>query len=195
MSDWKQEVAELAGHLAEAPQIAPEEIPDIDLYMDQLTTFLDKRLSFYSREEGGAFVTGAMVNNYSKAHLLPPPVHKRYHKAHVRLLSLVCQLKREISMQELGRLLAPVEEEGDAAGLYEMFLAAQKEVFAGTPQEAERLMDGLDRFSQEDGARAKAALAAQLAVRAQRDVMLAEAILDTLERPEEASRRGGKTKK
>ena len=195
MADWKEEVAGLAGRMAGAPQIAPEEIPDIDLYMDQLTTYLDKRLGFYSREEGSPFVTGAMVNNYSKAKLLPAPVHKRYGKIHVMLLSLVCQLKRILTIQDLGRLLAPMQEEKDAAGLYGDFLEAQREAFAKTPAEAEELVKGLDRFPPEDGARAKAVLAVRLAARAQRDVMLAERILDTLAPGEEPGKRGARGKK
>ena len=180
MADWKREVEELASRMAGAPQITPEEIPDIDLYMDQLTTYLDRRLGFYSREEGSPFVTGAMVNNYSKAKLFPPPVHKRYGRVHVMALSLICQLKRILTIQDLGRLLAPMGEGEDAASLYRAFLEAQREAFARTPEEAGALMEKLEGFPPEDGERIKAVLAVQLAARAQRDVMLAEGILDTL---------------
>ena len=114
MEDWKEQVRQLARELADAPQIRREEIPDLEIYMDQLTTYLDRRLGFYNREEGVPFVTRSMVNNYSKAGVLPPPVSKRYNRVHVMVLSLVCQLKRLFTIQDLGRLLAPTggEEQG-----------------------------------------------------------------------------------
>ena len=107
MPEWKDEVRKLAQQMEKAPQILPEEIPDLEIYMDQLTTYLDKRLGFYNREGESPFVTRSMVNNYSKAKLLPPPAAKRYSRVHVMLLSLVCQLKRIFTIQDLGRLLAP----------------------------------------------------------------------------------------
>ena len=44
MEDWKEQVRQLARELADAPQIRREEIPDLEIYMDQLTTYLDRRL-------------------------------------------------------------------------------------------------------------------------------------------------------
>lgn len=182
MEQWKEEVLGLAREMADAPQLKPEEIPDIEIYMDQLITYLDKRLGFYNREEGAPFVTRSMVNNYSKAGLLPPTAAKRYHQGHIMILSLVCQLKRLFTIQDLGRLLAPVGSEKEGAeGLYRHFLTAQREVFAGTPELAERLLSALEEGEE---VKARAALVTQLAVRAQRDLLLAERILDLMPAPE-----------
>ena len=191
MAEWKDSIRELAREMADAPQIHREEIPDLDIYMDQLTTYLDRRLGFYNREEGVPFVTRSMVNNYSKAGLLPPPVSKRYNRVHIMVLSLVCQLKRLFTIQDLGRLLAPTggEEQG-AEELYRLFLAAQRDAFQETPGLADAL---LTAAGEGDEARAKAALVAQLAVRAQRDLLLAERILDTMD-PGEGKRKKDKKK-
>lgn len=192
MPQWKDEMRELAGKLARAPKIAPEEIPDLEIYMDQLTTYLDKKLGFFCREGDAPFVTKSMVNNYSKAGLLPPPLAKRYSRVHVMTLALVCQLKRLFSIQDLERLLAPVAGEEETGRLYRLFLEAQGETFAGTPELAEELLSALE--DGEDPGRAKAALVAQLAVRAQRDLLLAERILDTIPRPEGEPKSGKKKK-
>lgn len=187
MEQWKDEVRGLAREISGAPQIAQGEIPDIEIYMDQLTTYLDKRLGFYNREEGAPFVTRSMVNNYSKAGLLPPSVSKRYSQIHIMVLSLVCQLKRLFTIQDLGRLLAPVAEEKEGAeGLYRQFLAAQREAFAETPAMTEQLLSSLE---EDDEAGAKAALVTQLAVRAQRDLLLAERILDSMPVPEKKAQK------
>ena len=183
----------IAREMSRAPQLQPEEIPDLEIYMDQLTTYLDKRLSFYSREAEAPFITRSMVNNYSKARLLPPPVSKRYSRIHMMVLSLICQLKRLFTIQDLGRLLAPVSQEKQAEGLYRLFLEAQREVFAHTPEMTRELL--APRDEEGDGLEEKSALVVQLAVRAQRDLLLAERILDTMETPAEQERREKKRKK
>lgn len=193
MSQWKNEVEGIAREMSRAPQIQPEEIPDLEIYMDQLTTYLDKRLSFYSREAEAPFITRSMVNNYSKARLLPPPVSKRYSRIHMMVLSLICQLKRLFTIQDLGRLLAPVSQEKQAEGLYRLFLEAQREVFAHTLEMTRELL--APRDEEGDGLEEKSALVVQLAVRAQRDLLLAERILDTMETPAEQERREKKRKK
>ena len=192
MEDWKEQVRQLARELADAPQIRREEIPDLEIYMDQLTTYLDRRLGFYNREEGVPFVTRSMVNNYSKAGVLPPPVSKRYNRVHVMVLSLVCQLKRLFTIQDLGRLLAPTggEEQG-ADALYRLFLTAQRQAFEEPPALVDPL---LDAAGEGDEALAKAALVAQLAVRAQRDLLLAQRVLDTME-PGEGKKQKEKKKR
>ena len=193
MSQWKNEVEGIAREMSRAPQLQPEEIPDLEIYMDQLTTYLDKRLSFYSREAEAPFITRSMVNNYSKARLLPPPVSKRYSRIHMMVLSLICQLKRLFTIQDLGRLLAPVSQEKQAEGLYRLFLEAQREVFARTPEMTRELL--APRDEEGDGLEENSALVVQLAVRAQRDLLLAERILDTMETPAEQERREKKRKK
>lgn len=193
MSQWKNEVEGIAREMSRAPQIQPEEIPDLEIYMDQLTTYLDKRLSFYSREAEAPFITRSMVNNYSKARLLPPPVSKRYSRIHMMVLSLICQLKRLFTIQDLGRLLAPVSQEKQTEGLYRLFLEAQREVFARTPEMTRELL--APRDGEGDGLEEKSALVVQLAVRAQRDLLLAERILGTMETPAEQERREKKRKK
>ena len=193
MSQWKNEVEGIAREMSRAPQLQPEEIPDLEIYMDQLTTYLDKRLSFYSREAEAPFITRSMVNNYSKARLLPPPVSKRYSRIHMMVLSLICQLKRLFTIQDLGRLLAPVSQDKQAEGLYRLFLEAQREVFARTPEMTRELL--APRDGEGDGLEEKSALVVQLAVRAQRDLLLAERILDTMETPAEQERRERKRKK
>ena len=63
--------------------IHPEEIPNIDLYMDQVTTFMETQLRSTKRYEQDKILTKTMINNYAKNHLLPPPVKKKYSKEHL----------------------------------------------------------------------------------------------------------------
>ena len=76
--------------LSQIDYIHPGDIPNIDLYMDQVTTFMDKQLASTKRYEDDKILTKTMINNYAKNHLLPPPVKKKYSREHVLLL--ICLL-------------------------------------------------------------------------------------------------------
>ena len=65
--------------LSRIEYIRPEDIPDIELYMDQVTTFMDSRLRATTRNPGdNKVLTKTMINNYAKNDLLPPPIRKKY---------------------------------------------------------------------------------------------------------------------
>ena len=67
--------------------VKSQDIPNIDLYMDQVTTFMDKNLRKSSRyPENDKVMTKTMINNYAKNDLLPPPIKKKYSKEHVLVL-------------------------------------------------------------------------------------------------------------
>ncbi len=66
--------------------IIPEDIPAIELYMDQVTTFMDQQLGKNKRSEEDKVLTKTMINNYRKDEILPPPVKKKYSKNHIILL-------------------------------------------------------------------------------------------------------------
>ena len=76
--------------------ISPEDIPNIDLYMDQVTTFMDSRLQSSARYPGkDKILTKTMINNYAKNDLLPPPVKKKYSREHVMLLGFIYYYRLE----------------------------------------------------------------------------------------------------
>ena len=61
------------------------DIPNIDLYMDQVTSFMEKQLKSTKRNEDDKVLTKTMINNYAKNDLLPAPVKKKYSKEHLLL--------------------------------------------------------------------------------------------------------------
>lgn len=91
--------------------ITPEDIPNIDLYMDQITTFMDSRLrSSVRNPEEDKVLTKTMINNYAKNDLLPPPVKKKYSKEHVMLLFFIYYYKGILSINDIQTLLGPITE-------------------------------------------------------------------------------------
>jgi len=90
--------------------ISPEDIPTIELYMDQITTFMDKQLSGNKRHEEDKILTKTMINNYSKNDLLPPSDKKKYSKDHIILLIYIYYMKNFLSISDIEQLLKPMTE-------------------------------------------------------------------------------------
>lgn len=91
--------------------VNPDDIPNIDLYMDQVTTFMDNKLKSTSRYPGeDKILTKTMINNYAKNDLLPPPVKKKYSKEHVLLLIFIYYYKGILSINDIQILLKPITE-------------------------------------------------------------------------------------
>lgn len=88
--------------------IDPDKIPEIDLYMDQLTTFMEDKLNANKRSEDDKTMTKTMINNYTKNNLLPPPDKKRYSKDHLIMLLYIYYLKNFVSITDIQTLLAPM---------------------------------------------------------------------------------------
>ena len=90
--------------------IRPGEIPNIALYMDQVTTFMDAQLASSRRFESDKVLTKTMINNYTKNHLLPPSDKKKYSREHVFLLIMIYYLKSMLSISDIQSLLEPLSE-------------------------------------------------------------------------------------
>ncbi len=97
--------------LGRVEYISPDDIPDIELYMDQVTTFIDSRLRSTARYPGeDKILTKTMINNYAKNDLLPPSVKKKYSKEHVLLLIFIYYYKGILSISDIQTLLKPITE-------------------------------------------------------------------------------------
>lgn len=90
--------------------ILPEDIPNIELYMDQVTTFMDQHFSTSKRYKEDKTLTKTMINNYTKNKLLPPPVKKKYSKNQIYLLIYIYYLKNILSISDIQKLLQPLTE-------------------------------------------------------------------------------------
>ena len=88
--------------------IKPEDIPNIDLYMDQVTTFMEEHLKNTRRYEEDKVLTKTMINNYAKNNLLPPPVKKKYSKEHMLMLIFIYYFKSLLSFRDIEELFRPI---------------------------------------------------------------------------------------
>ena len=108
--DTKDMLTSILDSISRITYIKPEEIPGIDLYMDQVTTFMEKHLSSSRRHEDDKILTKTMINNYAKNNLLPPPVKNKYSKEHLLMLTFIYYLKNILSINDIQTLLRPLSE-------------------------------------------------------------------------------------
>ena len=101
---------DILARIAQIDYVKPGDIPDIDLYMDQVTTFMDGQLASSKRHEEDKILTKTMINNYAKNNLLPPPVKKKYSKEHVLVMIFIYYFKNILSIKDIETLLAPLTE-------------------------------------------------------------------------------------
>ena len=97
-------------NLLKTESIPPEDIPDIGLYMDQVTTLMDTRLAGSKRYPDDKILTKTMINNYAKNDLLPPPLKKKYSKEHLLVLVFIYYFKSILSITDIQALLKPITD-------------------------------------------------------------------------------------
>ncbi len=108
MEFGKESLKKQIRELINQGHIQPQDIPSIDLYMEQITTFMDKYLSGYKRDDEDKTLTKTMINNYTKNNLLPPPDKKKYGKEHIIILIYIYYFKNVISISDIKTILSPL---------------------------------------------------------------------------------------
>ena len=110
ITDIKDVLKSILANISQINYVKPEDIPNIDLYMDQVTTFMDEHLRSSKRYEDDKVLTKTMINNYAKNNLLPPPVKKKYSKEHVLVMIFIYYFKNILSIKDIETLLTPLTD-------------------------------------------------------------------------------------
>lgn len=148
---------ELAAQMQSLHVARVDEMPRIELYLDQVLSIIATELAFmYSKDE--KIVTGAMVNNYVKQRIVPAPTRKRYTRRHLASLLFVCAFKRVLSIAQIAQIFSTgaashVDIErayDDICGLLERTLAG---LFPDDPAEHPTRHDGELQLVDSDGNR------------------------------------------
>jgi hypothetical protein len=106
--DFSQTYLEKMVRELSMPEMKLSDMPEIDLYVEQLTSLLESRYSRCKRNETDKIFTRAMINNYTKMGLLMPPENKKYSREHMILLNLIYYLKNVLSINDIKALFSPV---------------------------------------------------------------------------------------
>ena len=190
MNTFNEMVAKIAAQVRSSNIIEIEDNPNIDLYMDQVTTFMDKCLAQYKRYDDDKVLTKTMINNYTKAKIFPAPVKKKYSRTHLMLLIMIYHLKSVLSIKDIAILFQSalsepnkMKHEKMIESIYSGFVSLQKQTITylagaaeGKPDESFYGKESILMYDDDETKRIMMTLA--LAIRANTEKQLAEKVLD-----------------
>lgn len=137
--------------LGRVDYVKAADIPNIDLYMDQVTTFMEEQFKSTKRYPDDKILTKTMINNYAKNDLLPPPVKKKYNKEHIFVLIFIYYFKNLLSIKDINTLLRPITDkyfgknaETDLQMIYEGVCQMEKARVGQTQEDIKKLFESAE---------------------------------------------------
>lgn len=152
-----------------------QELPDIDLYMDQVVTFLDKQLAIFQTSSLDKQITSSMINNYVKGEVVSAPISKKYNREHLALIEEVCTLKQVLTIAEVKQIIDERYRKEDVLK-DEVFNTFKNQVNEKN-QEAIALTKGLLEQIEQNDLRSLTDLAVELALTANSFIIISKRIL------------------
>ena len=158
----KESLDKLVEEIIGAKDITLMEIPCVDLYMDQVTTFFNEKLGSLKRNEEDKILTKTMINNYTKGKVLMPAKNKKYTNEHMILLMLIYNLKQTISISDINTIFdsiidikAPKGTSLSLENLYNNFLdikeVQNKDFASDIDKDSEFIKGKIKEMGKEDG--------------------------------------------
>ena len=133
--------------------VRSKDIPNIELYMDQVTTFMEEQFVRTRRYPDDKVLTKTMINNYAKNDLLPPPIKKKYNKEHIVLLIFIYYFKNILSIKDIDTLLNPLiekyfgkDEEFGLQEIYEEICRNEKLKISDTQADVKNLYEKTEQY-------------------------------------------------
>jgi hypothetical protein len=129
------------------------DIPAIDLYMDQVIQLFESKFADSKRNEEDKVLTKTMINNYAKGKLIFPIKNKKYSKEHLILMSLIYQLKGSLSINDIQITLDGInkriiKEDIELDSFYTSYLTLSKKNVADFNKDIdERVKDVMDEVT------------------------------------------------
>ena len=160
-SNAKDVIDQFFDSLEKIQGLHSSDIPGIQLYMDQVTTFMEEHLGRHRRDLSEKVLTKTMINNYTKHHLLPPPEKKKYSREHMLILIFIYYYKTILPLQDIRALLEPLTEryfgkegnDGEVSlqDIYDEVIRISADEIASIKADVERLYDkSMQTFSEID---------------------------------------------
>lgn len=123
------------------------ELPEIELYMDQVINIIDRYLKAYSIEKS---LTPSMINNYVKNGIIPPPCKKRYGKSHLAYLIIICFLKQTLSISTIQKIIPCNLKENRIKELYNSFVDNQTTAYRYVTDQIKNVADPITESATEE---------------------------------------------
>jgi len=167
------------------------EIPKIDLYMEQVTSFFEDQLGEMRRKDDDKILTKTMVNNYTKYEVLPHPEKKKYTREHMIALTYIIMLKKVLSIQDIKAFFNLTDSKEDLMlePQYDVFKGIMESTYQSTAELLNRELEMMDNTLLENGLQDDRArlmtLIACLCCEASAFKLLAERLIDRYEKKTE----------
>ena len=142
--EWRSVMLQAIGDV----DLTEEEIPAIDLYLDQILSLIADRNAKSTPRYQERALTKTMVNNYSKDGLISPITGKKYSRAHIVEMLLVYGMKNTLSIDEIKRTLIGVREECGFEG--EDMIAAYRRYLMLKERNRRRAVEAVEEMMRED---------------------------------------------
>ena len=154
-----------------------ERLPDIDLYMDQVITYLDRYLMPFQTSSLDKQITSSMINNYVKGDSIPNPVAKKYNKEHIALILQICLLKRAINISDIKQIMDSTYQNTDFMETYNDFAKKATQTLHEVGKDTEEKLANIETNNQNELLK----LALDLSLVANANVLIAKRILSYIE--------------
>ncbi len=177
-----------------------DDLPDIDLYMDQVITYLEKQLAIFSKSEQEKLITPAMINNYVKNEIIPRPLNKKYAREHMANLISVLNLKNILPLMDINRLISHEKLDKPMSSLFDQLNSIQDEAFKATALRVKESLETLNGdYTDKDNEGRLSLLALKFSLEANANRIAAKKILDEIivhkaKLQEEEAKENGKDK-
>ncbi|AEY67978.1 DUF1836 domain-containing protein [Clostridium sp. BNL1100] len=191
INNIKEELGQLSASLGSYKTENWNQFPAIDLYMDQVITYLERLLNIFGdTSDSGKTITSSMVNNYVKEGYLKRPVNKKYDRVHLVSLYIMSMLKPVLPIPLIARSLGNFNSEDEYRNFYSELTSLQDQAFNSVSQKLLNLIESMDEDDYENSLRL---FALQLSSEANAHRIAAEKIMSLLNQ-NEASNKNDKTK-
>lgn len=125
MNDAVETLRQWAQQMQEYDFVPWERLPEIDLYMDQVITYMDRQLGSFQDAPKNKLLTSSMINNYVKDKVLERPQQKKYSKEHLAMLTIICMLKPVLAIPDVANLLRYLLDDESKEAVYMEFCDSQ----------------------------------------------------------------------
>jgi len=112
-------------------------LPDLELYMDQVITYLERQLRIFSQDGEDRLITSSMINNYVKHNLIPRPVQKKYSRDHLAYLVAISALKQVLPITDISNIIKHQTGSMKMVEFYNRFRAIQDDALQATARRVE----------------------------------------------------------
>ena len=154
-----------------------ENLPDIDLYMDQILTYLERQLNTFAVSSLDKQITSSMINNYVKGDCIPSPISKKYNREHIALILQICLLKRATNIGDIKQMLDALYQNADFMGTYNDFAEKTAETLHAVSKETQSKLENIETNNQNELLK----LALELSIVANTNMIIANRILKYIE--------------